>query len=233
LDSKYSYIDTAAPVNVYIIDTGIYTAHSQFQGRAISGYNFVDWNNDSSDCNGHGTHCAGTIGSKDYGVCKHCKLIAVKVLGCDGVGSYSSVISGINWAMNHANSTQIPSVISMSLGGGYSAALNEAVAAAVNSGIVTVVAAGNSNDNACNYSPTSASSDITVGAITKLGAKASYSNYGTCLDIFAPGSEITSTWIGSVTAVNTISGTSMATPHVAGVAAVYRSYNPRKNASEV
>jgi subtilisin family serine protease len=233
LDSRYTYNDTAAPVNVYVLDTGIFTNHTQFEGRAISGYNFVDNTNDASDCNGHGTHCAGTVGGKDYGVCKFCKLIAVKVLGCSGSGTWSGVVAGINWAMKHANSTGIPSVISMSLGGGYSAIVNDAVSAAVRAGIVTVVAAGNDNRDACYYSPASTPSAITVGSTTSTGARSYFSNYGSCVDIFAPGSSITSAWIGSNSATNTISGTSMATPHVAGVAAVYRAYNPLRNASEV
>jgi subtilisin family serine protease/fructose-specific component phosphotransferase system IIB-like protein len=233
LDGTYTYDDTAAPVNVYVLDTGILTSHSQFEGRAFAGYNFVDNNADSTDCDGHGTHCAGTIGAKDYGVCKFCRLIAVKVLDCSGSGSYSGVIAGINWAINHAQSTGNPSVISMSLGGGYSASLNNAVANAVNSGIVTVVSAGNANQNACKYSPASTPSAITVGAISKSSSRSLYSNFGSCLDIFAPGDDIISTWIDSNTALNSLSGTSMAAPHVAGVAAVYRSFNPTKSATEV
>jgi hypothetical protein len=193
----------------------------------------VNNNANSNDCNGHGTHCAGTVGSKDYGVCKHCRLIAVKVLDCGGSGSWSSVINGINWVINQTQSTGIPSVVSMSLGGGYSAIVNNAVANAVSAGIVTVVAAGNENSDACGRSPASTPSAITVGAISKTNTRSSYSNFGSCLDIYAPGDDIVSTWIGSNTALNTISGTSMATPHVAGVAAVYRSYNPSKTATEV
>jgi hypothetical protein len=233
LDGMYTYNDTAAPVNVYVLDTGILTTHTQFEGRAFPGYNFVNNNADSNDCNGHGTHCAGTVGSKDYGVCKHCRLIAVKVLDCGGSGTWSSVINGINWVINQAQSTGIPSVISMSLGGAYMAIVNDAVANAVSAGIVTVVAAGNENSDACGRSPASTPSAITVGAISKTNTRSSYSNFGRCLDIYAPGDDIVSTWIGSNTALNTISGTSMATPHVAGVAAIYRSYNPSKTAIQV
>jgi hypothetical protein len=233
LDGAFTYNDATAPVNVYVIDTGVNIAHEQFNGRAFAGYNFVDNNADSNDCNGHGTHCAGTIGARDYGVCKHCRIIAVKVMDCAGSGSSTSVISGINWVIEHARTTGIPAVISMSLGSGFFDPVNIAIQDAVNSGIVAVVAAGNDNSDACNYSPASAPSAITVGAISKTGAKSTYSNFGRCVDIFAPGDVITSTWIGSTTAINTISGTSMATPHVAGVAAAYRSYNPLKTPNEV
>jgi serine protease len=234
LDGRYTYDDTAAPVNVYVLDTGILTSHTQFEGRAVPGYNFVDNNANSNDCNGHGTHCAGTIAGKDYGVCKHCRLIAVKVLACGGSGTLSSLISGINWAISHAQSTGIPSVISMSLGTqGVVSALNAAVTSAVNAGIVTVVAAGNDNADACNYSPASTPSAITVGAVSSSTGKSSYSNFGSCVDIFAPGDNIPSAWIGSNTAVMLFSGTSQATPHVAGVAAIYRSYNPSKTALQI
>jgi subtilisin family serine protease len=233
LDRRFYYDDRSAPVDVYILDTGIYTQHVQFQGRAISGYNFVNNNGDTSDCHGHGTHCAGTVGSLDYGVCKHCRLIAVKVLGCDGFGSTSGIVSAINWVVNRAASTKVPSVISMSLGGSYTKQLNSAVEAAVQAGVVTVVAAGNDNDNACQYSPASAPSAITVGAVSQTNAKSSYSNFGSCVDIFAPGNDIRSTWVGSTTATVALSGTSFAAPHVAGFAAVYYSYNPTKTAGEV
>jgi serine protease len=214
LDGRYTYDDTAAPVNVYVLDSGILTSHNQFEGRAIPGYNFVYNNANSSDCDGHGTHVAGTIGGKDYGVCKHCRLIAVKVLGCDGSGSSSGVISGINWVISHAQSTGVPLVMSMSIEGGFFATLNDYVTSAVNAGIVAVVAAGNSNANACSYSPASTFSAITVGAVSSSTVKSTYSNFGSCVDIFAPGDNIPSAWIGSNTAVRSISGTSMATPHM-------------------
>jgi serine protease len=233
LDMKYAYEDTVAPVNVYVIDSGILTSHVQFGGRAIHGYNFVNSNSDSTDCNGHGTHCAGTIGGLDYGVCKHCKLIGVKVFGCTGGSPWSTVLAGIDWATNQAVASGIPSVISMSLGGSLIQTINTAVENAVSAGVVVVVAAGNSNSDACQFSPASAPSAITVGATTILGQRASYSNYGPCIDIFAPGSDIASASISSNTAARNLSGTSMATPHVAGVAALYRSYFPSKSVAEV
>jgi serine protease len=185
---------------VYVVDSGILTSHTQFEGRASSGYNFIDNNADANDCQGHGTHCAGTIGGKDYGVCKHCRLISVKVFGCSGSGTMSALLSGINWVISHAQSTGIPSVMSMSLGSDFYSVLNDAVTAAVNAGIVAVAAAGNSNANACNYSPASTPSAITVGAVSSSTAKSSYSNFGSCVDIFAPGDSITSAYIGSSTA---------------------------------
>jgi len=213
--TDYIY-DTSAGegVKVYVIDTGIYIGHSQFGGRATWGANFVD--TDNTDGNGHGTHCAGTIGGSTYGVSKKASLVAVKVLDKTGSGSNSGVISGIQWVANNAPAG---SVLSMSLGGSFSAATNNAVAAAVSKGVTSVVAAGNSNANAANYSPASEPSAITVGAIDQNDARASFSNFGSLLDIFAPGVNILSSWIGSTTATNTISGTSMATPHVAGLAA--------------
>lgn len=175
----------------------------------------------NSSCPGHGTHCAGTIGGSTYGVAKKASLIAVKVLDASGSGTNSGVISGIQWASSDASSKGISkkAVASMSLGGSKSTAVNSAVASAVGTGMTFVVAAGNDNANAANYSPASEASAITVGATTSANARASYSNYGSVLDIFAPGSSILSSWIGSTTATNTISGTSMATPHVAGAAA--------------
>ena len=170
------------------------------------------------DCNGHGTHVSGTVGGARYGVAKGVQLRAVRVLDCAGSGTTSGVIAGIDWVTAHHAS---PAVANMSLGGGASTALDNAVTASISSGVTYAIAAGNSNRNACNYSPARAATAITVGATTTTDGRASYSNYGSCLDIFAPGSGITSSWIGSNTATNTISGTSMATPHVAGVAALY------------
>nr|WP_318010905.1 S8 family peptidase [Deinococcus multiflagellatus] len=217
LNGTYVYNATASGVRAYIIDTGINTAHTNFGGRAIWGTNTTgDGNN--SDCQGHGTHVAGTVGSATYGVAKGVTLVAVKVLNCQGSGSNSGVIAGVNWAVTNKGSAA--AVANMSLGGGFSQAVNDAVNNAASRNLVMVVAAGNENQNACNVSPASAANAITVGSTTNTDARSSFSNYGTCVDIFAPGSNITSTWIGSTSATNTISGTSMATPHVTGAAAL-------------
>src|SRR5512133_1294148 len=219
LNNAYTYNFTGSGVTAYIIDTGIRISHTQFGGRAVYGYDFVDNDSTASDCNGHGTHVAGTIGGSTYGVAKAVRLVAVRVLNCSGSGTTSGVIAGINWVTS--NHTTGKAVANMSLGGGASSSLDTAVNNSINDGIVYAIAAGNSNANACNYSPARVPNAITVGATTSSDARASYSNIGSCLDIFAPGSSITSAWNTSDTATNTISGTSMATPHVAGVAALY------------
>lgn len=216
LNGDYTYAATASGVKAYIIDTGINTSHTNFGGRAVWGTNTTG-DGTNSDCQGHGTHVAGTVGSAAWGVAKGVQLVAVKVLGCDGTGSNSGVIAGVNWALNNKSGS---AVANMSLGGGFSQAVNDAINNAAARNLVMVVAGGNENQNACNVSPASAASAITVGATTRTDARASYSNYGSCLDLFAPGSDITSTWIGSSTATNTISGTSMASPHVAGAVAL-------------
>lgn len=215
LNSTYTYTSTGAGVHAYIIDTGILTSHSNFGGRATAAYDALGGN--GQDCNGHGTHVAGTVGSSTYGVAKGVSLHGVRVLDCGGSGSNSGVIAGIDYVRTkHVK----PAVANMSLGGGYSATINTAVTNLSNAGVFVAVAAGNDNANACNYSPASAPVVTTVGATTKTTARASYSNYGSCVDIYAPGSSITSTWSNGST--NTISGTSMASPHVAGVAALYK-----------
>ncbi|KAL5348785.1 Subtilisin-like protease 2 [Pseudogymnoascus australis] len=219
--TSYVY-DTSAGsgTSVYVVDTGIYVGHSQFGGRAVWGANFIS-GSANTDENGHGTHCAGTIGGSTYGVSNQATLVAVKVLDRTGSGSSSGVIAGIQWVANDAASkgTERKSVLSMSLGGEYSAALNSAVASTVGAGVTVVVAAGNDDADAANYSPASAPDAITVGATDKNDARAAFSNWGPALDVFAPGVNILSAWIGSASATNIISGTSMATPHVAGLAA--------------
>ncbi|GAA0803770.1 S8 family peptidase [Spirilliplanes yamanashiensis] len=221
LSTTYTYSTTASNVTAYIIDTGIRFGHSQFGGRAVSGYDAVDGGS-ADDCNGHGTHVAGTVGGSVHGVAKGVRLVGVRVLNCSGSGTNAGVIAGVNWVTNNATR---PAVANMSLGGGVSSALDTAVANSIARGITYGLAAGNSNANACNSSPSRVAAGITVGATTSTDARASYSNYGTCLDIFAPGSSITSTWYTSNSATNTISGTSMATPHVVGAAALYLSGN--------
>jgi subtilisin family serine protease len=214
---------TGAGVNAYIIDTGILTSHTQFGGRAVAGYTAISDGNGAIDCNGHGTHVSGTVGGSTYGVAKGVKLIAVRVLDCAGSGTNAGVIAGMDWVT--ANRVT-PAVANMSLGGGASTAVDDAVNRMVAAGVTVAVAAGNENTLACNSSPARAPSAITVGATTNTDARASFSNYGTCVDVFAPGNNITSSWYSSTTATNTISGTSMASPHVAGVAALYLQSNP-------
>jgi subtilisin family serine protease len=215
LSGTYTYTSTGAGVRAYIIDTGIQTNHPQFGTRASAVYDALGGN--GQDCNGHGTHVAGTVGSSTYGVAKGVYLRAVRVLDCNGSGSNSGVIAGMDWvAANHIS----PAVANMSLGGGYSSATNTSANNLASSGVFLAVAAGNSNADACNSSPSSAANTTTVAASTSTDARATYSNYGGCVDLYAPGSSITSTWLNSGT--NTISGTSMATPHVVGVAALYK-----------
>jgi subtilisin family serine protease len=209
-------------VDVYVIDTGIKLTHQEFEGRAVWGANYVDSIRD--DNNGHGTHCAGTIGGATVGLARDCRLVAVRVLNGQGSGTTSGVISGINYVANTAATRGVPSVGSMSLGGGYSAAMNTAVKNLVSSGVPCAVAAGNDNADACNYSPASEPSAITVGSTStdanQRDTRSSFSNYGSCVDIFAPGSNIYSCGITSNTAYTSLSGTSMACPHVAGLCAV-------------
>jgi subtilisin family serine protease len=223
LNGTYVYNWTGSGVRAYIIDTGINTSHTQFGGRASASYDAIGDGRNGQDCNGHGTHVAGTVGGSTYGIAKSVSLRAVRVLNCSGSGTNSGVIAGVDWV--RAN-RQLPAVANMSLGGGASSALDTAVNNAINSGVTFVVAAGNSNANACNYSPARVAAAITVGSTTSTDARSSFSNYGTCVDIFAPGSSITSAWYSSTTATNTISGTSMASPHVAGAAALYLQANP-------
>ncbi|KAI9735435.1 MAG: Subtilisin-like protease 2 [Claussenomyces sp. TS43310] len=214
--TDYIYDTTAGSgATVYVVDTGIYIGHEEFGGRAKWGANYVS-GSENTDENGHGTHCSGTIGGSTYGVAKKVSLVAVKVLNKNGQGQNSGVISGIQYVHDNAGSN---SVLSMSLGGGKSSAINSAVASTVDAGVTVVVAAGNDDEDASNSSPASEPSAITVGAIDDTDARASFSNYGKLVDVFAPGVDVLSSWIGSTDATNTISGTSMATPHVAGLAA--------------
>ena len=228
LSGTYTFNWTGAGVFAYVIDTGILTSHTQFGGRAANVFDAFGGN--GQDCNGHGTHVAGTVGGSTYGVAKSVNLRGVRVLNCSGSGTNSGVIAGVDWVrVNRQN----PAVANMSLGGGASSALDTAVNNLSNSGVAIAVAAGNSNTNACNSSPARAANAITVGSTTSTDARSSFSNFGSCLDLFAPGSGILSAWIGSTTATRTISGTSMASPHVAGVAALYKQANPSASASTV
>ncbi|MFE6485238.1 S8 family peptidase [Streptomyces sp. NPDC057757] len=219
LSTTYTYPDTAGSgVTAYVIDTGVRITHTQIAGRATNGYDAVDGDTVAQDGNGHGTHVATTIAGSTYGVAKKAKIVAVRVLDNAGSGTTAGVIAGINWVTsNHSG----PSVANLSLGGGASTTLDTAVANSIASGVTYAIAAGNSSANASSYSPARVAAAITVGATTSTDARASYSNYGSVLDIFAPGSSIIAGYNTSDTATATLSGTSMATPHVAGAAAVY------------
>jgi aqualysin 1 len=230
LSASYTYNTDASGVNAYVIDTGIRATHSEFAARMGNGFDAVTPGGNANDCHGHGTHVAGTIGGTTYGVAKGVTLHAVRVLDCGGSGTYSGVIAGIDWVkVNHVK----PAVANMSLGGGASAALDSAVTNAIASGITFAVAAGNSNANACYYSPARTPNALTVGATTVNDARSGFSNFGTCLDIFAPGSDILSAFNTSDIATKVYSGTSMASPHVAGVVALFLATNPTATPEQV
>jgi subtilisin family serine protease len=228
LDSRYNYEQTGAGVTAYVIDTGIRLDHADFSGRLVGGFDAITSGGSANDCNGHGTHVAGTTGGTTWGVAKGVKLSPIRVLDCNGSGTTAGVIAGVDWLTgNHVK----PAVANMSLGGGASTSLDDAVRNSIRAGVTYAVAAGNGDfigrqQPACNYSPARVREALTVGATTSSDAKTSWSNYGECVDLFAPGASITSAWHTSSTATNTISGTSMASPHVAGVAALYLETNP-------
>lgn len=224
LDTLYHYNFTGAGVYAFIVDTGIRATHTEFGTRVVPGFSNIADGRGTDDCDGHGTHVAGTVGGAVHGVAKGVTLVPVRVLDCTGAGTWSGVIEGIDWVASQAGMR--PAVANMSLGGSASSSVNAAVARAVAAGVTVVVAAGNENRDACTVSPASEPTAVTVGATTSTDARASFSNYGTCVDLFAPGASIRSTWITSDTATNTISGTSMASPHAAGVAALALQSNP-------
>lgn len=230
LNSRYTYNTTASNVHAYIIDTGVLGSHSEFSGRMGNGYSAINDGRGYTDCNGHGTHVAGTVAGSTYGVAKGATVHGVRVLGCDGYGSNSGIIAGMDWVAQNA---QFPAVANMSLGGGASQATDNAVTRMRNAGVTVVVAAGNENQNACNVSPARSSSAITVGSTTRNDQRSSFSNWGSCVDIFAPGSDITSAWHTGNNSINTIGGTSMASPHVAGVAALYLANKPNASPAQV
>lgn len=225
LSGTYEYGATGAGVDIYVIDTGVRTDHSDFVGRIKTGYSAIADGNGYQDCNGHGTHVSGTAAGTAFGVAKQASIVPVRVLDCAGSGSVSSVVAGIDWVIAQ-HQTGIPAVANMSLGGGRSSTIDAAVQSLISDGVTTAVAAGNSNIDACNSSPARVGAAITVGATSSDDARASYSNYGKCLDLFAPGSSIRSAWYSSPTSVASLSGTSMASPHAAGAAAVILANNP-------
>jgi subtilisin family serine protease len=225
LSGTYSYTSTGRGVTAYVIDSGMRSTHSEFKGRFRAGVNYVSGKNTTEDCNGHGTHVAGTIGGTTYGVAKQATLVPVRVLNCQGSGTTSGVVAGIDWVTrDHAQGA--PAVANMSLGGGLSTAIDNAVKTSIADGVTYAVAAGNASAEACTSSPANLPAALTVAASDRNDASASFTNHGTCVDLYAPGVGITSAWSTGNTATNTISGTSMATPHVAGVAALYLQSNP-------
>jgi subtilisin family serine protease len=230
LSNSYTYSTTASNVTAYVIDTGIDPAAADLAGRIGTGVDEIGDGHGTVDCNGHGTHVSGTIGGVDYGVAKGVTLVPVRVLDCTGSGSWSGVIAGLDWVVgNHASG--VPAVANMSLGGGRNSSVDAAVQRAISAGVTVAVAAGNNGTNACNYSPSRVSAAVTVGATDINDRRASWSNYGACLDLFAPGVNIKSDWMGGLT--NTISGTSMATPHVTGAAAILLAKTPTLSPAQV
>lgn len=230
LSGSYAFTGTGAGVNAYVIDTGILTNHADFGGRASVGVDVVGDGRNGQDCNGHGTHVSGIVAGATYGVAKAAKLYAVRVLDCSGSGSWSGVIAGVDWV---TKTRQLPAVANMSLGGGQSKAVNDAVANSIKAGVTYAVAAGNSHTDACTVSPASTPAALTVAASDQTDHNASFTNMGKCVDLFAPGVGITSAWNTSTTASAVLSGTSMATPHVAGVAALYLQGNPTASPAAV
>jgi len=225
LSGTYTYTATGAGVTAYVIDTGIRKTHTEFGGRAAGGFDFVDNDSDASDCDGHGTHVAGTIGGATYGVAKSVSLVPVRVLDCNGSGAWSWVINGIDWVTEN-HQAGAPAVANMSLGGGAVQSVDDAVAGSIADGVTYSVSAGNSNANACNYSPARTPAALTIGATGSNDARASFSNYGSCVDWFAPGVNITSSYGTGDNTTAVLSGTSMSSPHNTGAAALYLQGNP-------
>ncbi|MCR3752876.1 S8 family peptidase [Lentzea californiensis] len=235
LNQKYTYPNTASNVTAYVLDTGIRKTHSEFEGRASDGYDFIDNDSVAQDCQGHGSHVAGTVGGKTYGVAKKAKLVGVRVLDCNGSGAWDGIIRGIDWVT--ANGKK-PAVVNMSLGGsGTNTSLENAVRRSISAGFTYVLAGGNSGQDACNFTPARTPEAITVGASDRADKRsiwsAGSSNYGRCLDLWAPGSDIVSASHSSDTGTRSMGGTSMASPHVAGAAALYLGANPSATPAQV
>jgi subtilisin family serine protease len=230
LNNSYAYNSTGSGVDAYVIDTGILTTHPDFGGRAVHGTDAIDGDANATDCNGHGTHVSGTIGGSSYGLAKQAKLIGVRVLDCNGSGATSAVIAGLDWVVANHQAGQ-PAVANMSLGGGASSTLDAAVRRVIADGVTMALAAGNENSDSCGVSPARVAEALTVAASDRNDARASFSNRGTCVDLFAPGVDITSAWLNNGT--STISGTSMASPHVAAAAALYLSTHPTASPATV
>ncbi|MBM7168481.1 S8 family peptidase [Streptomyces sp. G44] len=228
LNQQFNVNTTGAGATAYILDTGIDYGHAEFGGRAVFGFDAMGDGRRGQDCNGHGTHVAGTVGGANYGVARRAALVSVRVLGCDGRGSYSGIIAGLDWVAKNAKQ---PAVLNGSLGGPRSAAVNQAATALSDRGVLPVVAAGNEAVDACNVSPASADRVLTVGATNPQDQEASFSNHGPCLDMYAPGTAIVSARLGGGSVA--LDGTSMASPHVAGVATLYKAQNPAASSAQV
>ena len=232
LDSSYTYDHTGAGVTVYVIDTGVRATHVEFGGRVASGYTAINDGYGTSDCHGHGTHVAGTVAGTTYGAVKAVTIVPVRVLDCTGSGTMSGVIAGVDWVTSH-HTAGAPAAANMSLGGAANSSLDTATRNSIADGVTYTVAAGNENADACNTSPARVAEALTVAASTSSDARASYSNWGSCVDLFAPGSSVTSAYHSSDTAIATMSGTSMASPHTAGLAALYLSASPSASPGSV
>ncbi len=230
LDGTYSYTRSGAGVHMYVIDSGLRATHTQFAGRVGNGFTAIGDGNGTNDCNGHGTHVAGTVAGTTWGVAKSAIVHPVRVFGCSGGSAWSTIIAGVDWV---AANRQLPAVANMSLGGGGNTSLDAAVENLINRGVTVVVAAGNDNGDACAKSPARVRRALTIASTETNDARSSFSNYGSCVDLFAPGGSITSAWPASDTASSVLSGTSMASPHVAGSAALFLEANPSASPADV
>ncbi|HWJ67452.1 MAG TPA: S8 family serine peptidase [Nocardioides sp.] len=230
LNRTYTYRRTGYGVTAYVVDTGILTTHPDFGGRAVHGVDTADGDRNATDCNGHGTHVAGTLGGARYGVAKRVRLVAVRALGCNGAGAVSDIVAGLDWVVRHHRAGR-PAVLNLSLGGSASRALDDAVRRVIRDGITVVTAAGNENADACTTSPARVGAALTAAASDRTDARAGFSNRGTCVDLFAPGVDIVSTWLRN--GARSLSGTSMSAPHVAGAAAIYLQARPSASPATV